>query len=62
MRAEVLFEALAILRAAKDEPSDVVPGVAWIRIARVVSEMEVALIVAGLQIPIEAKTPQQVAA
>lgn len=55
MTADILYEALAVLRAVKeidvkDFPQQSIP---WIRVQRAHSALEMALILAGLQVPVE---------
>lgn len=55
MKAAVLFEALAILRALKDMPTTGYPQhvVSWHRVMSAHNALEVALIYEGLKVPVE---------
>jgi hypothetical protein len=54
VKAEILFDALAILRAVKDLDLREFPaGLEWIRVQRAHSQLELALILAGLTVQVE---------
>lgn len=61
MRADTLYEALAVLRAVKDLDVTKFPaGIEWIRVQRAHSRLETELTLAGLNVAVE--KPQEVAA
>lgn len=61
MKAAVLYEALAVLRAVKDLPCTGFPaGLSWHRVMSAHNALEYALMQQGLTVPVEAPQTQEV--